>query len=129
MKRRDQRLGKRRVAQQLIHALRHLPGGLVGKRDRQDRVRRDIFLLDEPGNAMRNHARLARPRARQDEQWPLGSFDRSALFGIEMIEERMQGVESGGKVPASSLPAGRFHCRGGRALHFCVGERRSFRSA
>jgi hypothetical protein len=28
------------------------------------------------------------------------------LFGIEMGEERMQGVESGGKVPRSSLPVG-----------------------
>jgi hypothetical protein len=28
------------------------------------------------------------------------------LFGIEMGEERMQGVESGGKVPDSSLSFG-----------------------
>ena len=106
VKGRDQGLRKRRVPQQLIHALGHLPGGLVGKSDRQDRIGRDIFLLDEPDNAVRNHARLARSRPRQDEQRPLGGFDRSALFGIEMIKERVQCVESGGKVPESSLPFG-----------------------
>ncbi len=100
------RLGERRVAQQLIHALGHFAGGLVGKRDGQDRVGRDILLLDQPGDAVRNHAGLARSGPGQDQQRTLGGLDRSALFGIEMGEERMQGVESGGKVPDSSLPAG-----------------------
>ena len=102
----DQGLGERGVAQQLIHALGHLAGGLVGEGDGQDRVGRDVLLLDEPGNAVRNHAGLARSGARQDEQRPLGGLNRGALFGIEMGEERVQGVESDGKVPESSLSFG-----------------------
>src|SRR5208337_3895472 len=101
-----QGLGERRVAQQLIHALGHLAGGLVGECDGQNRVGRDIFLLDEPGNAVRDHASLARSGAGKNEQRTVGSLDRRALFGIEMSEERMQGVESGGKGPEPSLSFG-----------------------
>ena len=94
------------MAQQPIHALGHFTGGLVGESHGQDRVGCDIPLLDEPRNAVRDHARLARSRARQNEQRPVGRLDCGALFGIEMVEERMQGVESGGKVPETSLPFG-----------------------
>jgi len=94
------------MAQQLIHALRHLAGGLVGEGHGQDRIGRDVLFLDQPGDAVRDHAGLARSSTRQDEQRAVGGLDCSALFGIEMGEERMQGVESGGKVPRSSLTVG-----------------------
>ena len=60
---------------------------------------------------MRDHACLARSGSGQDEQRALRGFYRSALFGIEMSKERMQGVESGGKVPDSSLSFAAARCR------------------
>ena len=102
----DQRLRERRVAEQPIHALGHFAGGFVGEGDGQNRVGRDILFLDEPGDAVCDHARLARSGAGQDQQRAVGGFDCGALFGIEMVEERMQGVASGGKVPESSLSFG-----------------------
>jgi len=36
---------------------------------------------------MRDHARLARPRAREDEQCAVDVFDGGSLFGVEGGEE------------------------------------------
>ena len=93
----DQRLGQRRVAQQPVDALGHLAGGLVGEGDGQNRVGRDAFFLDQPGDAAGDDAGLARAGAGQDEQRALGGFDGGALFGIQIGEERLQGV---GPVPS-----------------------------
>ncbi len=123
----DQRLGQRRVAQQPVHALGHLAGGLVGEGDGQDGVGRDVFLADEPGDAMRDDAGFARSGAGQDEQRAFGSLHRGALFGIQMFEERLQGVESGGKVPVSSVPFGAKDPRAGGATVVSPAPRRGER--
>jgi len=52
-----------RQAEQLLDARAHLAGGLVGEGDREDAVRRGALGLDHPGDAVREHARLARARA------------------------------------------------------------------
>ena len=92
----DERLGQRGVAEQLVDALGHFAGGFVGEGDGEDGVGRDVFLLDEPGDAMGDDAGFARAGAGEDEQGAFGGFDGGALFGIEIVEERMQSVESGG---------------------------------
>ena len=71
---------------------RHLAGGLVGKRDGQNRVRRDALFLDEPRDAAGDDAGLARAGAGQDEQRALGRFNGGALFGIQIGDERLHGV-------------------------------------
>ena len=90
----DERLGERRMAEQLIDALGHLAGGLVGEGDGEDGVGRDAFLADEPGDAVGDDAGFARSGAGKDEQRTFGGFDRGALFGIQIVEELLQGVES-----------------------------------
>ena len=72
------------MAQQLVDALGHLGGGLVGEGHGQDRVRRDAFLVDQPRDAAGDDARLARAGAGQDEQRAIGSFDGIALFRIQI---------------------------------------------
>ena len=79
-----------------IDALGHFAGGLVGEGDGEDGVGRDVFLLDEPGDAVGDDAGFARSGAGEDEQRAFGGFNGGALFGIEMVEERMQSVESVG---------------------------------
>jgi len=42
-----------------------------------------MALLHQVRHAMRDHARLARPRAREDEQCAVDVFDGGSLFGVE----------------------------------------------
>ena len=102
----DQRLGQRGVAQQPVNALAHLAGGLVGEGDGQNRVGRDAFLLDEPGDAAGDDAGFAGPRPGKNEKRALGSLNGGSLFGIQVGEERLQGEYPGGKLPLSSVPFG-----------------------
>ena len=95
MERRNQRLGQRDVAQQPVHALAHLRGCLVGKGHGQNRVRRNILLLDQPGNAAGDYARLARSGPGQDQQGALGSLYGRALFGIQVGKELQMKVQAG----------------------------------
>ena len=46
-------------AEQLLDAAAHLAGRLVREGDGEDAVRRDALDLDQPGDAVREHARLA----------------------------------------------------------------------
>ena len=66
-------------------------GGLVGKCDGENRIGRDPFFLDQPGDAAGDDARLARAGAGQDQQRPFGGFNGGALFGIQIFDERRQG--------------------------------------
>jgi hypothetical protein len=86
----DQRLGERRVAEQLIDTFGHFGGGFVGEGDGEDGIGRDVFLLDEPGDAMGDDASFAGSGACEDEQGAFGSFNGGALFGIEMVEKGVQ---------------------------------------
>ena len=56
----DERLGQRGVAEKLVDALGHFAGGLVGEGDGEDGVGGDVFLADEPGDAVGDDAGLAR---------------------------------------------------------------------
>ena len=82
------------MAEQLVDALGHFAGGLVGEGDGEDGVGRDVFLLDEPGDAMGDDAGFAGAGAGEDEQGAFGGLDGGALFGIEIGEKRMQSVSS-----------------------------------
>jgi hypothetical protein len=79
---------------------------LLVKGDGQDGVGRDVFLVDEPGDAVRDDAGFARSGAGKDEQRAFGSFDSGALFGIQMVEELLQGVYPGEKFADSSVTFG-----------------------
>ena len=95
------RLGDR--PDELGDAPAHLVGGLVGERDREDRRRRNA-LVDEVGDAMREHPRLARSGAGDDEQRPAAMDD-----GIELV-----GVEPGKRVHSAAVASRRW-CRGDRS--------------
>ena len=85
-------------------AAAHLVGRLVGERDGEDRRRRHA-LVDEVGDAMGEHPRLARSGAGDDQQ-------RSAAVddGVELV-----GVEPGERVAAVRRDARRRCCRGSRS--------------
>ena len=100
----DERLGQRGVAQELFNALAHLGGGLVGKRDGENRVRGYALVLNEPGDAVRDDAGFARTGAGQNKYGPFNGFDGSALFGIEIGEERMQSNVPDRIGPVTILP-------------------------
>ena len=70
-------------AEQRLDARPHLFGRLVGERDREHFVRFCVAVADEVRDAARDDARLARPRAGEDEQRPFQVQDRLALFGVE----------------------------------------------
>ena len=92
----EQRLGQRGVVQQPVDALGHLAGGLVGEGDGQNRVRRDAFLADQPGDAAGDDAGLARAGSGEDQQGAFGGLDGGALFGIQVGELRRQdGIQAG----------------------------------
>jgi hypothetical protein len=70
------------VTQQLDHALAHLARRLVGERDGEYVLRRNLALRDQVSDAMHDDARLTRPRARKDQERPLGRHDRRALLFV-----------------------------------------------
>ena len=77
-------------AEQLLDAPAHLARGLVRERDGEDAVRRGAFGLDEPGDAVREHARLAAAGAGEHEHGPERGGDRLALRVVQGIQNRGQ---------------------------------------
>jgi hypothetical protein len=69
-------------SEQLARALAHLLRGLVRERDRQDRARIHP-RLHQPRQPVRDDARFAGARARQDEQGAFLMQDRLALLGVQ----------------------------------------------
>ena len=67
--------------------LAHLARGLVGEGDGED-ARRVHPERDEVRDPRRDHARLARARAREDQQRALGREHGLALLGVEALEQR-----------------------------------------
>ena len=94
----DERLGQRGVAEQAVDALGHLAGGLVGEGDGEDGVGGDAFFADEPGDAAGDDARFAGAGAGQDEQRAFSGLDGGALFGIQIVDERLHGAVQAGRV-------------------------------
>ena len=66
---------------QLLDALGHLGGGLVGEGDSEDGIRRDAALLDEIGDAVRDDAGLARAGSGQDQHRAVNGLERPHAAG------------------------------------------------
>ena len=75
---------------QLGDAFLHLARGLVRERDREQPERRDALLLDEVGDAMREHTRLARAGAGDDEERPVGCRRGFALDRVQAREQLLR---------------------------------------
>ena len=71
------------LREQLVQTLAHLGRGLVGERDREDLVRAHALVADEVRDAVREHARLARAGACQDQKRAFGGKRSFALRGVE----------------------------------------------
>ena len=83
-------------------AAAQLARGLAGEGDRERVGGLEPFLRGHPGDAAREDARLARPRAGQDRQGRGGAGDRVALGGVEAAQEFVDrlGVHGGTVRPA-----------------------------
>ena len=73
---------RRLLADELDDTLLHLARGLVGEGHREDRVPGCPFV-DQPRDALRDHAGLAGARPREDEQRPAVMEDRLLLGRVE----------------------------------------------
>jgi len=94
----DKGLGEAGVVEQAINAGTHLLGRFVSKGDREDGVGGHAFFADEPGNAAGDYACLSGAGAGKDEQGTFRSFNGGALFGIQIVDERLQGVSPAGRI-------------------------------
>jgi len=70
--------------------LAHLARRLVGERDGRDLVRRHLFARDQVRDLLGDHARLARTRAGEHEQWTVVVFDGGALRRIKHEEPGLE---------------------------------------
>ncbi len=82
----------RAAAEQQLDALAHLLRRLVRERDREDLVRARHPGALEEGDPMRQHARLARARAGEDQQRALAVRDGLALGRVEAREQVLDAV-------------------------------------
>ena len=110
----------RAARQQRPQALAHLGRGLVGERDGEDAPGTHALVGDHVGDAVREHARLARAGAGQHEQRPVGALGCLALGGVEAREvdgvggrlvARARRRDRGGRRDGSSRGRGRTGCR------------------
>ena len=72
---------------QCFGARQHFPGGLVGKGQQQDLPRLNVFLGDQPGEAVDQRARLARSGGGHHQRGAVGRADGSQLFFVEFFVE------------------------------------------
>ena len=89
-----------------VEPRQHLLGGLVGEGHRQHAAGRELAGLDQPGDARRQHARLARAGAGEDQRRLGRQRDGGELFGVEAFEQPGGARISFGKHPAI-VPQGR----------------------
>ena len=82
----------RRRSEHALQPLAHLAGRLVGERDREDLVRLHAHGADQVRDTMRQHARLARARARDHEHGPFGGDDGLTLGGLSPASSSSCGV-------------------------------------
>ena len=68
---------------QRLHARPHFLRRLVGEGDGEDAIGFGDAAADEVSDAMRDDARLARPRSCEDQERAFGLFDSFPLFRIE----------------------------------------------
>ena len=57
-----------------------------------------MSVLEQQRDATREHRRLARPGTRDDEQSRTAVSDGVGLLGIQSFEERIGGIDCGGRV-------------------------------
>ncbi len=76
------------VAGEVVDALAHLVGGLVGEGHAEDVAGHDAELVDEVGEAAAERAGLAGARARDHAHVALGGGDRLAL-GVVEVQQRL----------------------------------------
>ena len=81
------------VPDQFERALAHLPRGLVREGDHEHLARPCLPLRQDMRHPRRQHARLAGPRAREHEQWPLRRHHSIALFGVQTLQ--VVGIRTG----------------------------------
>ena len=84
------------MAEQQLDALAHLLRGLVRERDREDLARPRRARVDEPGDAVGEHAGLARAGAREDQQRAVGVLDGLALGLVQALEQALEALGGGG---------------------------------
>ena len=77
---------------QQLDAIAHLLRGLVGEGDREQLVGARLAAVDQVGDAMSEHARLARAGAGEDQQRPLVVHDGLPLGGVEALEKRLDAL-------------------------------------
>ena len=78
------------MAEQPFDALAHLARGLVGERDREDLPGLRLVGVDQEGDAVREHARLAAAGAGEDQQRPLAVRDGLALGLVEVLQQLLE---------------------------------------
>ena len=83
------------VGDQLVHPHLHLVGGLVREREGEDLGRLRPARGDQPRDAARDDLRLARARARDDQQRSVPVHDRAPLLRVEALEERVVASRGG----------------------------------
>ena len=81
----------------------HLVRRLVGERDGEDLEGADALVADEVGDAVREHAGLARTGAGHDEQGPVDVGDGLRLDRVQPLEERVVGRGSWATQPTGRL--------------------------
>src|SRR5438067_11382220 len=87
MKRRNQRTAARFRRNQSTNAISHLTGGLVGEGDRQNCPSWNFVGANQMGDPVRDHARLAAARARQDEKRAFAMLHGFSLAWIEALKK------------------------------------------
>ncbi|MNH08263.1 hypothetical protein D3C79_676740 [compost metagenome] len=75
---------------QLLDTLAHLGSGLVGEGHRQDRVRRGLLDLDQPGDAVHQHTGLAGAGTGQDQLTTNGGRYGLALGVVEGVQQERE---------------------------------------
>src|ERR1700722_6173466 len=95
------------MVHETLDALRHFFGGLVGKRYRQDGVRRHASFLDQVSDPMRNYAGLSRPGPGKDQQRTVHIFNGRTLLRIHIFKQSGHERENscGGERELDSLAA------------------------
>ena len=84
------------MAEQQLDALAHLLRGLVGEGDGQQLAGARAPGLHEPGDAMGEHARLARAGAGEDEQRAFAVGHGGALGLVQALQQGGDTVVGGG---------------------------------
>jgi len=108
-------------AHQLADALAQLAGRLVGEGHREDLRSPGQPLAQEVRDAMGEHPRLPRSRARQDEQRAVAMADGLELRGVEHFRQRIhQPLSSMRNPPGRSIKKYRLKPLSNRVVAFCA---------